>query len=64
VTPLDFLELLMMRLPIGSKNFPDINIGKVRGHAQAFISLAAKGMLNGFYRTYSSHTDVSPLLRT
>ncbi|XP_017082041.1 G1/S-specific cyclin-D2 [Drosophila eugracilis] len=42
VTPLDFLELLMMRLPIGSKNFPDINIGKVRGHAQAFISLAAK----------------------
>ncbi|XP_017110949.1 G1/S-specific cyclin-D2 [Drosophila elegans] len=42
VTPLDFLELLMMRLPIGSKHFPDINIGKVRGHAQAFISLAAK----------------------
>ncbi|XP_017050787.1 G1/S-specific cyclin-D2 [Drosophila ficusphila] len=42
VTPLDFLELLMMRLPIGSKNFPDINIAKVRGHAQAFISLAAK----------------------
>lgn len=43
VTPLDFLELLLMRLPIKRKNFPDINIGKIRGHAQAFISLAAKG---------------------
>ncbi|KAH8237746.1 hypothetical protein KR038_010715 [Drosophila bunnanda] len=42
VTPLDFLELLLMRLPIKRKNFPDINIGKIRGHAQAFISLAAK----------------------
>jgi len=59
VTPLDFLELLMMRLPIGSKNFPDINIGKVRGHAQAFISLAAKG--KPYTKQSNLSTDFPPL---
>ncbi|EDV99863.1 GH12170 [Drosophila grimshawi] len=42
VTPLDFLELLIIRLPISCKHFSDLNIDKVRQHAQAFISLAAK----------------------
>ncbi|XP_068154724.1 G1/S-specific cyclin-D1 [Drosophila tropicalis] len=36
VTPLDFLELLIIRLPLRN------NTSKVRQHAQAFISLAAK----------------------
>ncbi|KAM8715918.1 hypothetical protein ACLKA7_002889 [Drosophila subpalustris] len=42
VTPLDFLELLIVRLAVKSKNFTDLNIDKVRQHAQTFISLAAK----------------------
>ncbi|KAM7349062.1 cyclin D [Cochliomyia hominivorax] len=42
VTPLDFLELLLIRLPIRSSKFPDLDLDKVRQHAQAFISLAAK----------------------
>lgn len=45
VTPLDFLELLLIRLPITSTKCPDLNVEKVRQHAQAFISLAAKGKL-------------------
>ncbi|XP_061387950.1 uncharacterized protein LOC133323011 [Musca vetustissima] len=42
VTPLDFLELLLIRLPIRSADYPDLDVDKVRQHAQAFISLAAK----------------------
>uniref|UniRef100_A0A1B0B6I6 Cyclin C-terminal domain-containing protein n=1 Tax=Glossina palpalis gambiensis TaxID=67801 RepID=A0A1B0B6I6_9MUSC len=42
VTPLDFLELLLIRLPIRSTKYPDLEVDKVRQHAQAFISLAAK----------------------
>lgn len=44
VTPLDFLDLLLSRLPIDEKRCPDINLEKVRKNAQAFISLAARGM--------------------
>lgn len=43
VTPLDFLELLLIRLPILSAKCPDLTIDRVRLHAQAFISLGAKG---------------------
>lgn len=43
VTPLDFLELLLIRLPIPHPSCPDITPAKVRRHAQAFISLAARG---------------------
>lgn len=43
VTPLDFLELLLIRLPILSVKCPDLTIDRVRLHAQAFISLGAKG---------------------
>ncbi|KAL5276237.1 CCND3 family protein [Megaselia abdita] len=42
VTPLDFLELLLIRLPILSAKCPDLTIERVRLHAQAFISLGAK----------------------
>uniref|UniRef100_A0A1I8QDW0 Uncharacterized protein n=1 Tax=Stomoxys calcitrans TaxID=35570 RepID=A0A1I8QDW0_STOCA len=42
VTPLDFLELLLIRLPIRCPDYPDLEVDKVRQHAQAFISLAAK----------------------
>ncbi|BFG00031.1 G1/S-specific cyclin-D2 [Drosophila madeirensis] len=42
VTPLDFLDLLIIRMPINSKIIPDISIAKVRQHAKAFISMAAK----------------------
>lgn len=40
VTPLDFLEHLLVRLPINSQH---IDISKIKRHAQAFISLAARG---------------------
>lgn len=43
ITPLDFLELLLSRLPITHRNCTDINLDKIRKHAQAFISLAARG---------------------
>ncbi|ALC49706.1 CycD [Drosophila busckii] len=42
VTALDFLDLLIIRLPISNKRFSELTIEKVRRHAQAFISLAAK----------------------
>ncbi|KAG4065479.1 hypothetical protein HA402_009040 [Bradysia odoriphaga] len=42
ITPLDFLELLLSRLPITHRNCTDINLDKIRKHAQAFISLAAR----------------------
>ncbi|XP_058821164.1 G1/S-specific cyclin-D2 [Topomyia yanbarensis] len=42
VTPLDFLELLLCRLPIENRKCHDITTEKVRKHAQAFISLAAR----------------------
>ncbi|XP_033242302.1 uncharacterized protein LOC117186171 isoform X2 [Drosophila miranda] len=42
VTPLDFLDLLIRRVPINSTKIPDISFAKVRQHAQAFISMAAK----------------------
>lgn len=43
VTPHDFLELLLSRLPIKNKKFPEVNTDKIRKHAQAYISLAARG---------------------
>lgn len=43
VTPLDFLELLLIRLPIHSDDCPDLTIHRVRLHAQTFITLGAKG---------------------
>lgn len=56
VTPLDFLELLLIRLPIRSSKFPDLDLDKVRQHAQAFISLAAKGE---FVKLQLSHHNYS-----
>ncbi|XP_055910733.1 G1/S-specific cyclin-D2 isoform X2 [Eupeodes corollae] len=53
VTPLDFLELLLIRLPIRSNKCPDLNVEKVRQHAQAFISLAAK---EHYFSIYSAST--------
>ncbi|XP_032289166.1 G1/S-specific cyclin-D3 isoform X3 [Drosophila virilis] len=42
VTPLDFLELWIIRLPMKCKDLSDLNTEKVRHLAQAFICLAAK----------------------
>ncbi|XP_011199217.2 G1/S-specific cyclin-D1 [Bactrocera dorsalis] len=53
VTPLDFLELLLIRLPIKSKECPDLSLDKVRQHAQAFICLAAK---EHYFFMYSAST--------
>lgn len=54
VTPLDFLEMLLVRLPIRSTKCPDLDVDMVRQHAQAFISLAAKGkkILQQIYSLY------------
>jgi hypothetical protein len=43
VTPLDFIDLIISRLPIANKNCTDIDPEKIRKHAQAFISLAVRG---------------------
>lgn len=43
VTPLDFIDLIISRLPIHNKNCTDIDPEKIRKHAQAFISLAVRG---------------------
>jgi hypothetical protein len=43
VTPLDFIDLIISRLPIINKNCTDIDPEKIRKHAQAFISLAVRG---------------------
>lgn len=43
VTPLDFIDLIISRLPIINKNCADIDPEKIRKHAQAFISLAVRG---------------------
>lgn len=51
VTPLDFLEHLLVRLPISSQH---TDISKIKKHAQAFISLAARGKLN----ERSAHTHI------
>uniref|UniRef100_A0A336K757 CSON011294 protein n=1 Tax=Culicoides sonorensis TaxID=179676 RepID=A0A336K757_CULSO len=53
VTPLDFLHLLLSKLPIKSTRCPDIEIEKVRKHAQAFVSLAAK---EHYFSIYSAST--------
>jgi len=42
VTPLDFIDLIISRLPIINKNCSDIDPEKIRKHAQAFISLAVR----------------------
>ncbi|XP_030079613.1 G1/S-specific cyclin-D1 [Drosophila hydei] len=42
MTPLDFLELLIIQLPVRCKIFSGLNIEKVRSHAQTLISLAAQ----------------------
>lgn len=46
MTPLDFLELLIIQLPVRCKIFSGLNIEKVRSHAQTLISLAAQGKYN------------------
>lgn len=43
VTPLDFIDLIISRLPIINKNCDYIDPEKIRKHAQAFISLAVRG---------------------
>jgi hypothetical protein len=43
VTPLDFIDLIISRLPIINKNCSEIDPEKIRKHAQAFISLAVRG---------------------
>lgn len=53
VTPLDFLELLLCRLPIENKKCHDISIEKVRKHAQAFISLTAR---EHYFSNYTAST--------
>lgn len=53
VTPLDFLELLLIRLPIRNNKCPELSVDKVRQHAQAFISLAAK---EHYFSMYSAST--------
>lgn len=40
MTPLDFLEHLLVRLPINKQH---TDVSKIKKHAQAFISLAARG---------------------
>lgn len=40
VTPLDFLEHLLVRLPINKQH---TDVSQIKKHAQAFISLAARG---------------------
>lgn len=42
VTPHDFIDLLITRLPITNKLCADIDPDKIRKHSQAFISLAAR----------------------
>lgn len=56
VTPLDFLELLLFRLPINNKKCLDLSIEKVKLHAQAFISLSAK---EHFFSIYTASTIAS-----
>lgn len=46
VTPLDFIDLIISRLPIINKNCDYIDPEKIRKHAQAFISLAVRGELH------------------
>lgn len=46
MTPLDFIDLIISRLPIINKNCNDIDPEKIRKHAQAFISLAVRGKWN------------------
>lgn len=43
MTPLDFIDLIISRLPIINKNCDYIDPEKIRKHAQAFISLAVRG---------------------
>lgn len=43
MTPLDFLEHLLVRLPINKQH---TDVSKIKKHAQAFISLAARGKFN------------------
>jgi hypothetical protein len=45
ITPLDFLELLLARLPIenNATRCADISLEKIRKHAQTFIGLATRG---------------------
>jgi hypothetical protein len=49
VTPLDFIDLIISRLPIINKSCTDIDPEKIRKHAQAFISLAVRGESKEFH---------------
>ncbi|XP_055522932.1 LOW QUALITY PROTEIN: G1/S-specific cyclin-D2 [Wyeomyia smithii] len=61
VTPLDFLELLLCRLPIENKKYHDITTEKVRKHAQAFISLAAR---EHYFSNYTASTVAASSIAT
>ncbi|XP_044573219.1 G1/S-specific cyclin-D2 isoform X3 [Drosophila ananassae] len=61
VTPLDFVEHLIIRLPKIKENVRDVSMEKVRRHAQAFISLAAK---EHTFTTYSSSTIAASSIAT
>ncbi|XP_053682625.1 G1/S-specific cyclin-D2 [Sabethes cyaneus] len=61
VTPLDFLELLLCRLPIENKKCHDITTEKVRKHAQAFISLAAR---EHYFSNYTASTVAASSIAT
>jgi hypothetical protein len=53
VTPLDFVDLIISRLPILNKNCDCIDPEKIRKHAQAFISLAVRGKFAIIYTIYN-----------
>jgi hypothetical protein len=55
VTPLDFIDLIISRLPIINKSCSDIDPEKIRKHAQAFISLAVRGESKGIF--FLCHCD-------
>lgn len=58
MTPLDFLEHLLVRLPINKRH---IDISKIKKHAQAFISLAARGKCRyAFDKNRSDNTIPTP----
>jgi hypothetical protein len=56
VTPLDFVDLIISRLPILNKNCDCIDPEKIRKHAQAFISLAVRGKFAIFHTNHNFTT--------
>jgi hypothetical protein len=62
ITPLDFLELLLARLPIenNATRCADISLEKIRKHAQTFIGLATRGEY--FFCSHSKQFHVFMLI--